>query len=221
MQDTDVEPNASQPQDALHIENEVIKTEEKILKGSLFKANASQPPRVRKDTEGLYLDDVLSLTPSEANLYLQGVPKDNQVGKETSEPPASPHASDFDSGTDSQTQDDQTYGPCLNDEVMMSLCGLPSASTEPQSDKFQEKLVTYDQFAQNAVSILNDPNLVVKFGDQYLTWQNAVPVITAMAVFKKPIDVKSIERLIQPSNTPPPQGSRLMGWLWRRPKSES
>uniref|UniRef100_F7AX37 phosphatidate phosphatase n=1 Tax=Ciona intestinalis TaxID=7719 RepID=F7AX37_CIOIN len=225
----------------VHIENEVTKSElAKDETTSESKPTENPPTRVRKDTEGLYLDDVLSLEPSEANLYLQsflsgteGGPKELPTSPDINELPTS--ASDIDSGTDSQTHDDQAsnyrFVSTFNEEVSMSLCGIPSGSAAVQPEKFQEKLVTYENFMQNAMTIINDPNLVVKIGDHYLAWQHAAPVITAMAVFKKPVDMvrlqsimnylllrKCLERLIQPSTPALPQsGSRLMGWLWRRP----
>jgi len=56
------------------------------------------------------------------------------------------------------------------------------------SDKFVEKQVDYEAFLRNPLSIVNDPNLVVRLGtSRFLNWQAAVPLMVSLAAFKQPL----------------------------------
>ncbi|ORY90269.1 Lipin/Ned1/Smp2-domain-containing protein [Leucosporidium creatinivorum] len=68
----------------------------------------------------------------------------------------------------------------------LSLCDSDDFGRDRAKDDvaFAEHQVTFSQFMeQDAVTDHND--LVVKYGDRYLTWDNASPVLASLAVYRK------------------------------------
>ncbi|XP_076807035.1 phosphatidate phosphatase LPIN1-like isoform X2 [Clavelina lepadiformis] len=179
--------------------------------------------KTQKKSSGLYLDDVLNLAPSEADLYLHTYASsktDKQVQSNSGvvERAISPLGSDIDSGTDCLAHEDHSSDTIREtSDITMSLCGFSSGCNVNQ-DKFSEKIVTFDKFVQNPTSVLTDPNLVLKVGCHYFNWQNAAPIILSLTIFKQSLPQEYISQLVQSQQ--PQQGSRLMGWLWRRPAKQ-
>nr|CAB3263482.1 phosphatidate phosphatase LPIN1 [Phallusia mammillata] len=213
--------------DSVVVENEVEVNAQKTRNPSTNSTKSQPGTRQRKDTDGLYLDDVLSLEPSQANLYLQQtshLPSNAVAQVDGIERAVSPGGSDIDSGTDCQIQDDNSSeGMEDQRDVTISLCGFGSGSGAGSVDpvKFAEKQISYESFVRDPLPIINDPNLVIRLGEsRYLTWQSAAPVIMSLAVFRRPLTTDCLERVVQ-STQPSQTHSRLMGWLWRRPSSKA
>uniref|UniRef100_A0A8P4G1G5 phosphatidate phosphatase n=1 Tax=Dicentrarchus labrax TaxID=13489 RepID=A0A8P4G1G5_DICLA len=157
-------------------------------------AGKTDSPSKRKDkrsrhlgSDGVYLDDITELEPEVAALYF---PKSDggAAVRSVSDPglhstSLSPQlvSSGGDSGVDS-------YCDPMGDlpSITISLCGGLTDNREITKEQFHEKMISYQQFAENP-SIIDDPNLVVKIGSKYYNWNTAAPLMLAMQAFQKPL----------------------------------
>ncbi|XP_047674325.1 phosphatidate phosphatase LPIN1-like isoform X1 [Tachysurus fulvidraco] len=162
-------------------------------------------PSKRKDkrschlgSDGVYLDEITELGPEVAALYF---PKSEHSGvgqvscegtlRSMSTSPPSVGSSGADSGVDSYA--DQ---PTDLSSISVSLCGGLTDSQKISKEHFQEKVLSYQQFAENP-KLIDDPNLVVKIGSKYHNWGTAAPILLAMQVFQKPLPKATVERIIK------------------------
>ena len=73
-------------------------------------------------------------------------------------------------------------------DVHMSLCGgLDQANYKPSMDRFMQHLITYEEFAQDPVSVLANEDLVVQIGGEFYPWKAAAPQLMSMTAFKTPL----------------------------------
>ncbi|KAJ8410265.1 hypothetical protein AAFF_G00202460 [Aldrovandia affinis] len=173
--------------------------------------------------DGIYLDDITELEPEVAALYF---PKSDGGGtvKGTSEgearsaslSPQSASSSGMDSGVDS-------YSDQIGDlpSIAISLCGGLTDNREITKEQFQEKTISYQEFAENP-SIIDDPNLVVKIGTKYYNWTTAAPLMLAMQAFQKPLPKATVENIMK-EKMPKKGGRWWFSWRGRNSsvKSES
>ncbi|KAM3602570.1 uncharacterized protein V6R79_006432 [Siganus canaliculatus] len=176
-------------------------------------------PSKRKDkrsrhlgSDGIYLDDITDLEPEVAALYF---PKNDSGAtvRSLSDPglhstSLSPQSlsSGGDSGVDSYS-DHMTDLP----SITISLCGGLTDNREITKEQFHEKMISYQQFAENP-SIIDDPNLVVKIGSKYYNWSTAAPLMLAMQAFQKPLPKTAVENIMKEKM--PKKGGRW--WFsWR------
>ncbi|NWI48972.1 LPIN1 phosphatase, partial [Calyptomena viridis] len=163
--------------------------------------------------DGVYLDDLTDMDPEVAALYF---PKngDNVQNKHTndmgprsaSHSPQSVGSSGVDSGAES-TSDGIRDLP----SIAISLCGGLTDNKEITKEDFLEHAVTYQQFVDNP-AIIDDPNLVVKFGNKYYNWTTAGPLLLAMQAFQKPLPKATVESIMR--DKMPKKGGRW--WFsWR------
>ncbi|XP_051502911.1 phosphatidate phosphatase LPIN1-like isoform X2 [Myxocyprinus asiaticus] len=160
-------------------------------------------PSKRKDkrsrhlgSDGIYLDDIIELEPEVAALYF---PKSDvatalRSGKDprsANQSPQSVGSSGIDSGVDS-------FSDQLGDlpNIAISLCGGLSENREITREEFEERAISYQEFADNP-SIIDDPNLVVKIGTKYYNWTTAAPIVLAMQVFQKPLPKATVENIMK------------------------
>eukprot|EP00095_Tigriopus_kingsejongensis_P000826 snap_masked-scaffold63_size435493-processed-gene-2.4 protein:Tk00826 transcript:snap_masked-scaffold63_size435493-processed-gene-2.4-mRNA-1 annotation:"phosphatidate phosphatase lpin3" len=76
-------------------------------------------------------------------------------------------------------------------DIAFSLCGgledPPQEGQPPFSNVlFEQSLLSFDDFVmrlRNKEEVLNNPNLVVRIGEQYYTWQAACPMIMSAVLF--------------------------------------
>uniref|UniRef100_A0A9J7YSU2 phosphatidate phosphatase n=1 Tax=Cyprinus carpio carpio TaxID=630221 RepID=A0A9J7YSU2_CYPCA len=130
-------------------------------------------PSKRKDkrsrhlgSDGVYLDDITELEPEVAALYF---PKryiftcSFMILVSASQSPQSVGSSGMDSGVDS-------FSDQLGDlhHIAISLCGGLTENREITREEFEERAISYQEFADNP-SIIDDPNLVIKIGTKYVT----------------------------------------------------
>uniref|UniRef100_A0A8C1ERD8 phosphatidate phosphatase n=1 Tax=Cyprinus carpio carpio TaxID=630221 RepID=A0A8C1ERD8_CYPCA len=130
-------------------------------------------------SDGVYLDDITELEPEVAALYF---PKRGGADpRSANQSPQSVGSSGMDSGVDS-------FSDQLGDlpHIAISLCGGLSENREITREEFEERAISYQEFADNP-SIIDDPNLVVKIGNKYYNWTTAAPIVLAMQVFQKPL----------------------------------
>uniref|UniRef100_A0A8C1AZE7 phosphatidate phosphatase n=1 Tax=Cyprinus carpio carpio TaxID=630221 RepID=A0A8C1AZE7_CYPCA len=175
--------------------------------------NKTDSPSKRKDkkschlgSDGVYLDDIKDLEPEVAALYF---PKsgsehcdENGVHSETVSP-QSMCSSGADSGVDSYDLP----------SMAISLCGGLTEDREITTEHFQQKSVSFQQFADNP-SIIDDPNLVVKIDSKYYNWSTAAPILLAMQAFQKPLSKATIERLMK-EKMPRNRGRWWFSWRGR------
>ncbi|XP_034044035.1 phosphatidate phosphatase LPIN1 isoform X2 [Thalassophryne amazonica] len=133
--------------------------------------------------DGMYLDDITELEPEVAALYFPKSDGSRSSVKGDCENQSSQSVGNggMDSGVDSLS-DQMVDLP----HVAISLCGGLIDNRKITREQFQERAVSYQQFADNP-SIIDDPNLVVKIGNKYYNWSTAAPVMLAMQVYQKPL----------------------------------
>ncbi|KAM9466069.1 phosphatidate phosphatase LPIN1 isoform 2-T3 [Clarias gariepinus] len=183
-------------------------------------------PSKRKDkrshhlgSDGVYLDDLTELEPEVAALYF---PKSDGAGagrgpaevRSASQSPQSMGSSGVDSGVDSFS--DQS-GELPN--IAISLCGGLTESQDITREEFEEKAVSYQEFANNP-SIIDDPNLVVKIGAKYYNWSTAAPLVLAMQAFQKPLPKAALENIMK-EKMPKKGGRWWFSWRGRNSSSKS
>uniref|UniRef100_A0A665V4C8 phosphatidate phosphatase n=1 Tax=Echeneis naucrates TaxID=173247 RepID=A0A665V4C8_ECHNA len=168
-------------------------------------------------SDGIYLDDITELEPEVAALYF---PKSDggAAMRSISDPglhstSLSPQSvsSGGDSGVDS-------YCDHMSDlpSIAISLCGGLTDNREITKEQFHERIISYQQFAENP-SIIDDPNLVVKIGSKYYNWSTAAPLMLAMQAFQKPLPKAAMENIMKEKM--PKKGGRW--WFSWRGRSNS
>uniref|UniRef100_A0A8C2FYE3 phosphatidate phosphatase n=1 Tax=Cyprinus carpio TaxID=7962 RepID=A0A8C2FYE3_CYPCA len=152
-------------------------------------------------SDGVYLDDIKDLEPEVAALYF---PKSGSNGVHSvTVSPQSMCSSGADSGVDSYDLP----------SMAISLCGGLTEDREITTEHFQQKSVSFQQFADNP-SIIDDPNLVVKIDSKYYNWSTAAPILLAMQAFQKPLSKATIERLMK-EKMPRNRGRWWFSWRGR------
>ncbi|XP_047496262.1 phosphatidate phosphatase LPIN3-like isoform X2 [Penaeus chinensis] len=80
-------------------------------------------------------------------------------------------------------------------DIAFSLCGrLHEYEGDFPESLFMQSLVTYDDFCENP-QILENPDLVVRFGGKYLNWRTVSPQILSLVLFQRPVPQKLSEAL--------------------------
>uniref|UniRef100_A0A8C2BAI4 phosphatidate phosphatase n=1 Tax=Cyprinus carpio TaxID=7962 RepID=A0A8C2BAI4_CYPCA len=163
-------------------------------------------------SDGVYLDDITELEPEVAALYF---PKRGGADpRSANQSPQSVGSSGMDSGVDS-------FSDQLGDlpHIAISLCGGLSENREITREEFEERAISYQEFADNP-SIIDDPNLVVKIGNKYYNWTTAAPIVLAMQVFQKPLPKATVENIMK-EKMPKKGGRWWFSWRGRNNSSKS
>ncbi|XP_058255942.1 phosphatidate phosphatase LPIN1 isoform X2 [Hemibagrus wyckioides] len=186
----------------------------------------TESPLKRKDkrshhlgSDGVYLDDLTELEPEVAALYF---PKSDVTGlfrsriemRSANQSPQSLGSSGMDSGVDSFS-DQSGELP----SIAISLCGGLTEDRDITREEFEEKAVTYQEFANNP-SIIDDPSLVVKIGAKYYNWSTAAPLVLAMQAFQKPLPKAALENIVK-EKMPKKGGRWWFSWRGRNNSSKS
>ncbi|XP_046890359.1 phosphatidate phosphatase LPIN1-like isoform X1 [Hypomesus transpacificus] len=217
MIDADVEPMGAA---AAHMMSE-------MEDNGLRPLSKTDSPSKRKDkrsrhlgSDGIYLDDITELEPEVAALYF---PKSDSGGVVRSCSEHGPRSASLspqsvssggDSGVDS-------YSDHMGDlpSIAISLCGGLTDNREISKEQFQEKAISYQQFAENP-SIIDDPNLVVKIGSKYYNWSTAAPLMLAMQAFQKPLPKATVENIMK-EKMPKKGGPWWFSWRRRNSSAKS
>uniref|UniRef100_A0A674NZV9 phosphatidate phosphatase n=1 Tax=Takifugu rubripes TaxID=31033 RepID=A0A674NZV9_TAKRU len=155
-------------------------------------------------SDGIYLDDITELKPEVAALYF---PKSDAGAAVRSLSDPGLHGTSL-----------SPYCDHMADlpSITISLCGGLADNREITKEQFHEKIVSYQQFAENP-SIIDDPNLVVRIGSKYYNWSTAAPLMLAMQAFQKPLPKATVEKIMKEKM--PKKGGRW--WFsWRGRNSE-
>lgn len=171
-------------------------------------------------SDGIYLDDITELEPEVAALYFPksdgGTGMRNMVDSGLHGTSLSPQlvSSGGDSGVD-------TYCDHMADlpSIAISLCGGLTENREITNEQFHEKIISYQQFAQNP-SLIDDPNLVVKIGSKYYNWSTAAPLMLAMQAFQKPLPKATVESVMK-EKMPKKGGRWWFSWRGRNSSTKS
>ncbi|XP_022538833.2 phosphatidate phosphatase LPIN1 isoform X1 [Astyanax mexicanus] len=226
----DLDPETMEPETTAVLAARLVSEVEEGAVAAIGSSQQSKTdsPSKRKDkrsrhlgSDGVYLDDLTELDPEVAALYF---PKSEgssagrvcceNTTRSMSMSPQSVGSSGADSGVDSYSEQ-TTDLP----SIALSLCGGLTDSREITKEYFQEKAVTYNQFAANP-ALIDDPNLVVKIGSKYYNWSTAAPILLAMQVFQKPLPKATIESIMK-EKMPRKGGRWWFSWRGRGSSSKT
>ncbi|XP_062401573.1 zgc:123305 isoform X1 [Sardina pilchardus] len=159
----------------------------------------------------IYLDDLTKLDPEVVALYFPksetesaARPGADQSGNQS---PQSVGSANMDSGTEYLSD-----APTDTLDVTMSLCGRAGGTTQINTEKFMEHIVTFQDFVNNP-GIIDDPNLVICINKKYYNWAVAAPMILSMQTFQRNLPKSTIEQLVKDKM---PKKSGLWWFSWRR-----
>uniref|UniRef100_A0A673CGQ1 phosphatidate phosphatase n=1 Tax=Sphaeramia orbicularis TaxID=375764 RepID=A0A673CGQ1_9TELE len=195
---------------------------EEVLPRTLSKTDSPSKKKDKRSrhlgSDGIYLDDITELEPEVAALYF---PKSDgsaamRIDSGLHSTSLSPQSisSGGDSGVDS-------YCDHMADlpSIAISLCGGLTDNREITKEQFHEKIISYQQFAENP-SLIDDPNLVVKIGSKYYNWSTAAPLMLAMQAFQKPLPKAAVENIMK-EKMPKKGGRWWFSWRGRNSKESS
>ncbi|XP_038903657.1 phosphatidate phosphatase PAH1-like [Benincasa hispida] len=107
----------------------------------------------------------------------------------------------------------------------ISLCGNelhPGMGLHAAAEAFDAHRVSAEEFEKSASSIIKNENLIIRFGERYMSWEKAAPIVLGMAAFGidlevDPKDAISVEqddslRAEEDESTPTPAGRRWRLW---------
>ncbi|KAM8798001.1 phosphatidate phosphatase LPIN3 [Eudromia elegans] len=103
----------------------------------------------------------------------------------------------------------------LMPSIALSLCGGLGASKQLSHEKFMERIISYQEFAENP-GIIEDPNLVILLNKKYYNWAVAAPMVLSLQAFQKNIPESTIDRLVKEKM---PKKSSRWWFSWRRQES--
>lgn len=214
-----------------HVESVTELEEQPSFSQSSSKMAESQEKKKEKRSQHLgpadiYLDDLSKLdpevvaryfpkseggSPTQGDAELGSVPptQSPQLGQQS---PHSLSTANVDSGTEYLS--DSTTDTL---DVTMSLCGTKGYSSQIKKEKFEEHIVTYQDFANNP-GIIDDPNLVICINSNYYNWAAAAPMILSMQAFQKNLPKSTVEQLVKDKM---PKKSGRWWFSWRRKDMEN
>ncbi|XP_013802519.2 phosphatidate phosphatase LPIN3 [Apteryx mantelli] len=156
----------------------------------------------------VYLEDLTRLDEEQVALYFPR--SDTEQSPKPVADPSSPLCLQLpsDSSAESPVDSDSDLMPA----IALSLCGGLGGSRQISHEKFMERIISYQEFAENP-GILDDPNLVILLNKKYYNWAVAAPMVLSLQAFQRNIPESTINRLVKEKM--PKKGSRW--WFsWRR-----
>ncbi|XP_003787647.1 phosphatidate phosphatase LPIN3 [Otolemur garnettii] len=153
----------------------------------------------------IYLDDLPSLDSENAALYFPQ--SDRGLGvRRWSEPGTQKPLGD------SNPEHMPEPLPDTADTISLSLCGGLADSRDISLEKFNQHIVSYQDFTKNP-GLLEDPNLVVKINGKHYNWAVAAPMLLCLQAFQKSLPKSTVVKLEKEKM--PRKGGRW--WFsWRR-----
>lgn len=106
-------------------------------------------------------------------------------------------------------------------DLAISLCGY--GEEEIDEEKFKKNLINYDKFSEDAISILQNQNLVVRLNGKYFNFQIASSFLMSLLLYQKELPSNQVDRLIEQQqllNSKKKEANRSSWWSWRRSYSE-
>ncbi|XP_025948805.2 phosphatidate phosphatase LPIN3 isoform X2 [Dromaius novaehollandiae] len=156
----------------------------------------------------VYLEDLLRLDEEQVALYFPR--SDTEQSPKPVADPSSPLCVQLPSDlpAESPMDSDSDSMPA----IALSLCGGLGGSRQISHEKFMERIISYQEFAENP-GIVDDPNLVILLNKKYYNWAVAAPMVLSLQAFQRNIPESTIDLLVKEKM--PKRGSRW--WFsWRR-----
>ncbi|KAH9513690.1 Nuclear elongation and deformation protein 1 [Bulinus truncatus] len=181
--------------------------------GGFISSMWSGKPTSSKKEEGIYLDDLTTMDdPEMAKIYLGRIrdnEDDTESGRGQSLPQSPNSVEGAIGGPVSFTMSEVRHlGP-----VALSLCGGLNDAEPITLDKFMQKVVTFEDLAENPNITLN-PDLVVKIHDKFYNWATAGPMVLSQIVFHKQLPEPAVKGLEKEHM---PKKKKKKGWFsWGR-----
>ncbi|RWS08891.1 phosphatidate phosphatase LPIN1-like protein, partial [Dinothrombium tinctorium] len=220
--------------------NKNAKDEKKSVLGGVLSFMKSKEENTKpikpKEDKGIYLDDLISqdIDPEVAELYfpklrsqmpLKKPIKDDDTesgnGPSLSHSPqymsSGPQSIDSDSDQERTTFGGRGFDLVRKryDDFAMSLCGgLKDSSSVPAN--FTQCTIPYDNFSNNPMHILQNPDLVFRIGGKFYNWQTAAPIILCLVMYQRPLPDVTLYNLIEQHMPKKKQESKSSWWSWRR-----
>lgn len=105
----------------------------------------------------------------------------------------------------------------LYHDMSMSLCGgienLYNNSAD--SEQFLQSIISFDDFSENPLQFIDNPNLVIRMGGRYYTWKMASSILLSLLMFQRPLPEKAMEDLKNrcvPKKKTPNLGNAKSSW---------
>ncbi|KAF7493493.1 Phosphatidate phosphatase LPIN2 [Sarcoptes scabiei] len=82
-------------------------------------------------------------------------------------------------------------------DMSMSLCGRIEDLLEntDNTERFLQSIISFDDFSENPLQILDNPNLVIRMGANYYTLKMATSLLFSLLLFQRPLPEKTIDFL--------------------------
>ena len=92
--------------------------------------------------------------------------------------------------------------------------------SEAAAEVFKAHQISAEDFTSSAPSLIKNQNLIIKFKEQYLTWEKAAPIVLGMAVYGldlpvEPKDTINVELDYALKSRDDDPGSSSSGRRWR------
>ncbi|KAK5647461.1 hypothetical protein RI129_002353 [Pyrocoelia pectoralis] len=186
--------------------------------------------RQASNSDGVYLADLSSgaIDPEVAALYFTKTNEkksaDADMDYESGNGPSltqSPNSAEGCKSIDSDFEEQKQASIYIGD-ISLSLCGW---DTEPTEGRFNADGVGFPDLCNNP-SILESKKLVVRIRNKYYNWKVAVPIITSLIIYQRPLPQSTIDQLCNLHMTTPseekrakPEAKSYSWWGWRRSRS--
>ncbi|KAE8713214.1 Phosphatidate phosphatase PAH1 [Hibiscus syriacus] len=75
----------------------------------------------------------------------------------------------------------------------ISLCGdelHAGMGRDAAAEVFEAHRISHEEYKNNAMSINSNANLIIRFGERYIPWEKAAPIVLGMAAFGLELDVE-------------------------------
>ncbi|XP_022745799.1 phosphatidate phosphatase PAH1 isoform X2 [Durio zibethinus] len=95
---------------------------------------------------------------------------------------------------ETETTSDKETETNANQGFEISLCGNElhaGMGLDAAAVVFEAHRISEEEYKNNAMSIIKNANLIVRFGERYLPWEKAAPIILGMAAFGLELAVES------------------------------
>jgi len=90
-----------------------------------------------------------------------------------------------------------------NGDIQVSNCKLNDLIKLPDdvaNELFEKNLLTYERFCENPLIITKHDDLVCKINKRYFSWKVIESLMASIMFFRKPLNAKAIEKLVQDQN---------------------
>uniref|UniRef100_A0A1Y1KET5 phosphatidate phosphatase n=1 Tax=Photinus pyralis TaxID=7054 RepID=A0A1Y1KET5_PHOPY len=186
--------------------------------------------RQASNSDGVYLADLSSgaMDPEVAARYFTTTNEkksaDADMDYESGNGPSltqSPNSAEGCKSIDSDFEEQKQASVCIGD-ISLSLCGW---DTEPTEERFSAESVPFSDLCNNP-SILESKKLVVRIHNKYYNFKVAVPIITSLMIYQRPLPQSTIDQLCNMHMTStedkrPKQETKggYSWWGWRRSRA--